>query len=50
LFAHGGGLELGNGFLAAGLHCLQVHSEHVLEAIQGCLGIIVLPEGAGLGA
>lgn len=50
LFAHGGGLELGNGFLAAGLHGVQVHIEHVLEAVQGRLGLIVLPEGAGLGA
>ncbi|KFQ90489.1 hypothetical protein Y956_00006, partial [Nipponia nippon] len=50
LFAHGGGLELGDGILAAGLHRLQVHFHHVLEAIQGRLGFIVLPEVAGLGA
>ncbi|KFW85149.1 hypothetical protein N305_04170, partial [Manacus vitellinus] len=50
LFAHGRGLELGDGFLATGLHCLQVHIQHVPEAIQGRLGLILLPEGAGLGA
>ncbi|KFQ43814.1 hypothetical protein N333_00006, partial [Nestor notabilis] len=50
LLAHSRGLELGNGILAAGLHGLQVHLHHVLEAVQGRLGLIMLPEGAGLGA
>ncbi|KFO69478.1 hypothetical protein N303_12980, partial [Cuculus canorus] len=50
LFAHGGGIELADDFLATGLHRLQVHVHHVLEAVQGRLGFIVLPEVAGLGA
>ncbi|KFP05503.1 hypothetical protein N300_01378, partial [Calypte anna] len=50
LFAHGRGVELGDDILAAGLQGLQVHFHHVLEAIQGCLGLILLPEGAGLDA
>lgn len=50
LFAHSRGLELGDGILAAGLHRLQVDVHHIPNAVQGRLGLIVLPEGAGLGA
>uniref|UniRef100_K7G241 Uncharacterized protein n=1 Tax=Pelodiscus sinensis TaxID=13735 RepID=K7G241_PELSI len=48
LLANCRGLELGNGFLATGLDGLQVDLDHVLEAIQGRLGVLMLPEVAGL--